>query len=214
MMRKFLRRDPVKYPFCLVDVSDPKNPRRWVDAETQEKAEKWRANWKHLHGFTVMSRVTFEEQKASVTPVEMWECQICGRIDLQSPHGKISHHGYERPGDGWQTESCRGARRLPYQVSNDAIPEEIKRVRNFIERETGLLAVIERGEVAVRNPRYNPMGPLHMVRAGVPPLIEPGDTKFADAVAWNVKATKRRIEGAQREEVRLQGRFDNWKPKP
>lgn len=55
-------------------------------------------------------------------------CQICGRV-IQAKKGVIAHHGYNRPGHGWQTASCHGARFLPYEVSRDRIPqvEEIYR---------------------------------------------------------------------------------------
>lgn len=49
------------------------------------------------------------------------ECQICAR-KIMANTGTIAHHGYERPGDGWQTESCMGAKYLPYEESRDRIP--------------------------------------------------------------------------------------------
>lgn len=51
-------------------------------------------------------------------------CQICARR-IFAETGVIAHHGYERPGDGYQTESCRGARRLPYEADHVALDEEI-----------------------------------------------------------------------------------------
>jgi hypothetical protein len=47
-------------------------------------------------------------------------CQICAR-DILADTGHIAHHGYERPGDGWQTQSCHGALKLPFEVSRDAL---------------------------------------------------------------------------------------------
>lgn len=41
-------------------------------------------------------------------------CQICGRT-IKAKQGLIAHHGYTRPGMGFQTPSCYGARRLPYE---------------------------------------------------------------------------------------------------
>ena len=66
-------------------------------------------------------------------------CQICGRAiktvlgyPVEAVDGRgsrafqtgetIAHHGYERPGDGWQTSSCFGARWRPYELACDAIP--------------------------------------------------------------------------------------------
>lgn len=42
-------------------------------------------------------------------------CQCCNRKILANT-GVIAHHGYERPGHGWQTSSCMGARHLPFEV--------------------------------------------------------------------------------------------------
>jgi len=52
-------------------------------------------------------------------------CQICGRAILANT-GVIAHHGYKRPGDGWQTSSCFGARYRPYEIACDALPDAIK----------------------------------------------------------------------------------------
>ena len=72
-------------------------------------------------------------------------CQICGR-QIKSNTGVIAHHGYKRPGGGWQTASCNGARGLPYEVSCDLLPGTIKSIENFIELQE------ERLEDFINNP--------------------------------------------------------------
>jgi len=53
------------------------------------------------------------------------ECQICSRKILANT-GVIAHHGYERPdGRGYQTNSCGGARELPYEASKTVLDKEI-----------------------------------------------------------------------------------------
>jgi hypothetical protein len=47
-------------------------------------------------------------------------CQICGRA-IKAKHGLIAHHGYRRPGGGWQTASCFGAKYRPYELACDAL---------------------------------------------------------------------------------------------
>ena len=47
-------------------------------------------------------------------------CQCCARKILAET-GAIAHHGYERPGSGWQTASCQGAKELPLEVSREAL---------------------------------------------------------------------------------------------
>jgi hypothetical protein len=51
-------------------------------------------------------------------------CQLCGRL-IRSKHGTIAHHGYTRPGDGWQTSSCDGTHHPPFEVSNTHLIETI-----------------------------------------------------------------------------------------
>lgn len=51
-------------------------------------------------------------------------CQCCGRKHLANK-GVIAHHGYTRPGYGWQTSSCFGARALPFEVDRAKLGEMI-----------------------------------------------------------------------------------------
>lgn len=66
-------------------------------------------------------------------------CQICGRA-IKAKKGLIAHHGYQRPGDGWQTVSCMGARYRPYEVACDALPPAIAAVTDHIARTKNVLA--------------------------------------------------------------------------
>lgn len=93
-------------------------------------------------------------------------CQICGRR-IFAETGKIAHHGYERPGGGWQTASCRGARRLPYETDHTALDEEITFVAERLTKEQDLLRKMKAEEVTFgikwtdyeerRNNRSNPL---------------------------------------------------------
>jgi len=81
-------------------------------------------------------------------------CQICGR-PIQGKTGVLAHHGYTRPqyGSGWQTESCFGARALPYEVSADLLPTAIERVKNWkaaVEKRVTHL----QGTPEITNPRH------------------------------------------------------------
>jgi hypothetical protein len=58
-------------------------------------------------------------------------CQICGR-QIKANTGLIAHHGYQRPGQGWQTASCFGARWRPYEVACDALPPAITSISDYI----------------------------------------------------------------------------------
>lgn len=62
------------------------------------------------------------------------ECQICGR-QIKAKNGKIAHHGYERPGWGYQTSSCAGARHVPYSKGHDALDRQLTLVPEYIARQ-------------------------------------------------------------------------------
>ena len=59
-------------------------------------------------------------------------CQCCQRAILANM-GKIAHHGYERPGHGWQSPSCMGAKRLPFEADRKALGEMIGFLRARLE---------------------------------------------------------------------------------
>lgn len=47
-------------------------------------------------------------------------CPCCFR-QIAVVGGTMAHHGYERPGHGWQTASCAGIRFKPLEVSNEGL---------------------------------------------------------------------------------------------
>jgi hypothetical protein len=59
-------------------------------------------------------------------------CQCCGR-PICANTGVVAHHGYQRPGWGWQTASCEGARELPFEASRDALGRYIERLWALIK---------------------------------------------------------------------------------
>jgi hypothetical protein len=62
-------------------------------------------------------------------------CQLCGRL-IRSKHGVIAHHGYTRPGGGWQTSSCDGTHHSPLEVSNAHLIETIADYEKLCQRQT------------------------------------------------------------------------------
>ncbi len=59
-------------------------------------------------------------------------CQICGR-GILSNTGSVAHHGYERPGMGYQTDSCPGARHLPIEADTAVLAEHIENQIKYLE---------------------------------------------------------------------------------
>lgn len=63
-------------------------------------------------------------------------CQCCGKGHLANT-GKLAHHGYTRPGWGWQTASCIGAREMPFEVARDRLGQHIV---NMTEQKARMIA--------------------------------------------------------------------------
>lgn len=95
--------------------------------DTREAAEAWVKAQHPRARFLVRSYVAPKPKQE-----RQHHCQICERAILANT-GVIAHHGYERPGTGWQTSSCFGALYRPYEEACDALPPAIKQVTQFIE---------------------------------------------------------------------------------
>lgn len=76
-------------------------------------------------------------------------CQICAR-GILAELGAIAHHGYERPGDGYQTASCPGAKELPFEVSRERLGEHIVHQKDRLANSRAFLArvIAEDGDLA------------------------------------------------------------------
>lgn len=101
------------------------------------------------------ARRSLEDARPDVAQLEIWDgskyvrvqpvkvghehCQICGR-HIKAKLGLIAHHGYKRPGQGWQTSSCMGARYRCYEVAHDILDLAIIHCTSALERAVDLFA--------------------------------------------------------------------------
>lgn len=151
-------------------------------------------------------------------------CQICAR-EIKANTGLIAHHGYQRPGSGWQTASCDGAKQLPYEVSRDFIPVVIERYKVHQTNQDNLADEMLRNPTATIT-RYHISGftgkqtstedfekpagfdPYAAVNAGARSFsystYENEFVKQYDAHRANVKEIAAAIEF-------LQSRYDSWR---
>lgn len=101
------------------------------------------------HGLRYFAEKKAKEQKRAETEAT---CQICERT-CAVVGGKISTHGYSRPGWGFIVGECRGSRRLPWEVSCDAVGEWIAELRRLLTNtEAALAAMPNRATFAVEEP--------------------------------------------------------------
>lgn len=156
-------------------------------------------------------------------------CQICGRPIL-AERGKIAHHGYQRPGEGWQTASCYGAMELPFEVSRDCLGSYIKLLVAQVERTNAELASVANEEIAIwvnygtgkyqgrqeikgsflaKRETYDASRDQHRPLAYHWSTIP---TTFDEVRARELKQLKRRLEDEEAYLVGQQVRYNDWKP--
>jgi hypothetical protein len=58
-------------------------------------------------------------------------CQCCATDVAVDDAGRTAHHGYTRPGYGWQTRSCIGARHAAYELAHDKLDELLGRLAAY-----------------------------------------------------------------------------------
>lgn len=148
-------------------------------------------------------------------------CQICAR-DIKANTGTIAHHGYQRPGNGYQTSSCLGAKFLPYEQSRDRIPQVRDIYKGYLEFNK------ERLKDTLNNPpaeltetmRYSFHEPQTYTRPenfnkekamAQGSFSHTNDDMYAMEYRRLVKNIRQNIAGLTHEIDFLQERYDNWK---
>lgn len=150
---------------------------------------------------------------------ERHECQICGR-QIKAKNGKIAHHGYERPGWGYQTASCAGARHVPYSKGHDALDQQLQWVPEAIVRQEEALKnwiASPPDEIAERQPawqRHNP--PRKFPRPegfdGAREAKQSGSRGYQGEFVARVWEMQGNLKGLRNYRDFIQKRRDEWKP--
>ena len=152
-------------------------------------------------------------------------CQCCGRA-IFAETGVIAHHGYQRPGGGWQTASCAGARELPFEVSRDALGRLIVSLKRWETDAVSMMAAVANGLVPVvvtivdrtaprsRQTGDHPSKSVEVTRANFDEVraANPGAFygDFDDLKEKDVAHRAREIAGVRDEIKAQQARFDGW----
>lgn len=88
-------------------------------------------------------------------------CPVCFRA-IAVVSGHMAHHGYERPGDGFQTASCPGTRFAPLEVSSAGLEWLIGALRKNLAADENLL-VKQATEPRTLLARRERKGPLEAI---------------------------------------------------
>jgi hypothetical protein len=102
---------------------------RNISFATREEAEAYipKHYGRYGHRYHVESR-----KVKDIDATQEMHCQCCNR-PIHAALGTIAHHGYTRPGYGWQTASCFGAKRLPWEVDREAVMDLIVHLEGLLK---------------------------------------------------------------------------------
>lgn len=149
-------------------------------------------------------------------------CQCCWR-GIFAATGMIAHHGYERPGDGWQTASCMGARHLPFEADRAQLGVLIR----ILEQQRDGIAAHLAALIAETTPctfqysvydkeirRSRPVSreitreTFAQIKAELANHLY---SDFDDLKERNVSSTERNLRITREQIAECRARFDGWK---
>ena len=158
----------------------------------------------------------------STTKTETTNFQICAR-PIKSKNGTIAHHGYKRPGQGWQTASCFGTHYRPYEVACDRIQAAINDAQAFkTRRETNLTLLMTEPPATLTGYRHSSTSTKKVpFEVNKPEGFDPSNPSrcfdhrpLSYSTAWQrlVNAARADITGTAETIEFLQARLAAWKP--
>lgn len=126
-------------------------------------------------------------------------CACCFR-PIAVVSGTMAHHGYKRPGNGWQTNSCPGIRFKPLELSPDGLKYMSEAHASSIESKNHEL------EQAPSIQSFKKQIHRQMV------TINRGDAEFERHMKAHVSGLERDIRWHTQDKDRFDARIASWKP--
>lgn len=119
------------YPHLWTPKLAAKYAGRWPNEAA--RATSLRALRDGIKGAELRAKVKVKTAAQVAKEAAQMTCQICGR-GIFAEAGVIAHHGYERPFEGYQTASCPGARKLPFEVDRSLLAREIAMLEDAVAK--------------------------------------------------------------------------------
>lgn len=129
-------------------------------------------------------------------------CSCCFRGQAVTRGGKgMAHHGYTRPGLGYQTRSCMGVSYPPYELSNEGTKAMRQVLENMIAKATADLAKLREGNTPLFDSRSRK-------------TYAPGTPEHGALQRNAISATEYEIKTLNREVEALTGKISGWQFTP
>lgn len=130
-------------------------------------------------------------------------CSCCFSGIAITDHGKMAHHGYRRPGWGFQTSSCSGTRFPPLEVSTEGLEWLINATRERIEKTARSIEEF---------PRRDEIRWTAQTRRGAEPRVSHRGDADWDRVARACRDDlQRQHEALSRDVELLEGELEKWR---
>jgi hypothetical protein len=128
-------------------------------------------------------------------------CPVCFR-GIAVVRGTMAHHGYERPGIGFQTASCPGVRFKPLEVSSEGLEWLIGSLRRNLAHAQE--SHLKRDALQTLHARRSIRGPVEQITRE--------DSLWPRVFADHVRRLENEINLLQQEIPVLAERLAKWKP--
>lgn len=129
-------------------------------------------------------------------------CPCCFR-QIAVTDGTMAHHGYQRPGHGWQTASCPGIRFKPLEVSNEGL---VWLVGATEKRLSDLSRELGAADTCTTLP--------YRVASRQIVQIDPADTRWPRTLSIYKANLESDIRFVETDLSHLRKRLEEWRPQP
>lgn len=129
-------------------------------------------------------------------------CPCCFR-QIAVVAGTMAHHGYRRPGRGFQTASCPGVRFAPLEVSLDGLEWLIGQTRLALKDKAAQKAHAESGALSV----------IPVLERGKLRDVSRGDSDWQRTLDWHLASVDRDMRHLAAELAALTARLEAWRQK-
>jgi hypothetical protein len=130
-------------------------------------------------------------------------CSCCFRDTTVLDTGRMAHHGYQRPGDGYQSASCSGVRFLPLEVSTEGLEWLVWTVSEKLGADRERLS--RRDEMNTITYEAHEKGKL------VPRKISRGEEGWDKTFRAWTRMMEHAVQTGERQLDHLEGELETWR---
>ena len=130
-------------------------------------------------------------------------CSCCFRDTAVLDTGRMAHHGYQRPGDGYQSASCAGVRFPPLEASTEGLEWLIWSTSEKLGTDRERLS--RRDEMTTITYEAHEKGKL------VPRKISRGEEGWDKVLRAWTRMTENAVQSGERQLDHLEGELETWR---